>query len=60
MLDLEQIKEKLQDRKTRVIADKSGLNHTTVWKVKSGKQPNPTYAVLKALSDYFESQDLNR
>lgn len=56
MLDLDQIRDKLYDRRTKAVAEATGLNHVTVWKLKSGKQINPTYTVLKALSDYFENQ----
>ena len=55
MLTLEQIRAALYDRRVDVVAQATGLHYNTVFKVRSGENENPTYRVIKALSDYFEA-----
>lgn len=55
MLTLEQIREALQDRKLKVVAEATGLHLNTVQKVRNNSDANPTYRVLLALSTYLES-----
>jgi hypothetical protein len=54
MLSLEQIQNQLQDRNLVMVAEKTGLSHMTVWKVKAGKRDSFSYTTVKALSDYLE------
>ena len=54
MLTLEQIRQRLQDRRTDAVAQATGLHYNTVRDVRSNPDANPTYKVLKALSDYLE------
>jgi transcriptional regulator with XRE-family HTH domain len=56
MLNLDQIKAKLSDRRLDAIAAATGLHRNTIANIKSGKIENPTYYVLIKLSDYFEGQ----
>ena len=56
MLDLEQIREMLADRRIDIVASETGLGYTTVREVRSGAQDNPTYKTVKALSDYLEGK----
>lgn len=56
MLTLEQIIEKLEDRKYKAIAEKTGLSRHTVAKVAKGNTRHVTYEVIKTLSDYFLSE----
>lgn len=52
MLTLDQIKEQMTDRRVRKVADATGLHHQTIYDVlKEGS--NPSYATVKALSDYL-------
>jgi hypothetical protein len=52
MLTLEQIRERLADRRLMVVAEKTGLHYNTVLAVRKGKK-SVEYQVVKALSDYF-------
>ena len=54
MLNLEEIRERLQDRRLRVVADKTGLSYPTVLNVRDNIRSNPTYEVLKKISEYLE------
>jgi hypothetical protein len=56
MLDLEQIREMLADRRIDIVASETNLGYTTVREVRSGTQDNPTYKTVKALSDYLEGK----
>ncbi len=53
MLTLEQIQEALKDRRPSMVADATGLHLNTVIGVRDNQNANPTYKVLKALSDYL-------
>lgn len=55
MLTLEQIKEKLKDRKIQVVADATGLHYHTIRRAALGIGKSISYAVVKKLSDYFEA-----
>lgn len=54
MMTLEQIRAALQDRRVSMIARATGLHYNTVRDVRDNDEANPTYKVLKALSDYLE------
>lgn len=53
MLDLDEIRAKLADRRLDVVSDATGLHRNTVSDIRSGKIINPSYAAVKALSDYL-------
>lgn len=54
MMTLDQIREALDDRILYVVAERTGIHRNTVAAIKSGKIENPTYHVLKKISDYLE------
>lgn len=57
MLTLEQIIEGLQDRNLKAVAGNiDGVGYQTLYLIASGKQTNPRYTTLKALSDYLEGK----
>jgi transcriptional regulator with XRE-family HTH domain len=56
MLTLLEIKEGLRDRFPGYVATQTGLSRRTVYAVRSGDNPNPTLATLKALSDYLTGE----
>lgn len=56
MLTLDKIREALQDRRINVVAEATGLSVATVANIRAGRQENPTYANVKALSDYLQGQ----
>jgi transcriptional regulator with XRE-family HTH domain len=60
MLTLEQIRVALQDRRLGLVAESTGLHYNTVRGIASGENVNPTYAVLKAISDYLTEREVAR
>lgn len=56
MMTIEQVREHLLDRRIDMVADATGLHYSTVCDVRSGKNDNPSYKTMKALSDYFEEK----
>jgi hypothetical protein len=57
MLTLEQIREALRDRRPGLVAEATGLHLNTVRDVRDNPAANPTYKVLKALSDYLTRRE---
>lgn len=51
MLTLEQIRERLQDKHPQAVADRAKLHHNTVRLIRDNPNANPTYKVIKALSE---------
>lgn len=54
MLDIHQIRDALKDRRLDVVANATGLHRNTVSGIRTGKMQNPSYAAVKALSDYLQ------
>jgi len=54
MLDLDEIKRLLADRRLDVVADATKLHRNTIARIRDGKQSNPKYFVLRKLSEYLE------
>jgi len=59
MLTLDEIKRSLQDRRLAVVAEATGLHYNTVRKVANEPNVNPSYVVIKALSDYLQNHEQN-
>jgi hypothetical protein len=57
MMTLEQIKRALQDRRPGLVAEATGLHFNTVRDVRDNPDANPTYKVLKAISDYLTNRE---
>ena len=53
MLTLEQIRNKLQDRRLGLIVKATGLHYNTLREVRDNSEANPTYKVVELLNDYF-------
>ena len=53
MLTLDQIRDKLQDRRLGLIVKATGLHYNTLREVRDNLEANPTYKVIKLLNDYF-------
>jgi len=53
MLTLDKIREALLDRRPSVVADAVGVRVATIIDIRDGNTPNPSYATVKALSDYL-------
>lgn len=54
MMTIEAIRAALRDRRIGIVASATGLHSNTIRAVRDGTNVNPTYNVLKALSDYLE------
>jgi len=54
-MDLEKIREALADRNIDKVAERTGIHRNTIYAIRSGANVNPTYAILKKLSDYLEN-----
>lgn len=57
MMTLDQIKEALKDRRMDAVSDATGIHYATISRIKNGHNDNPTYSVLKSLSDYLTKGD---
>jgi transcriptional regulator with XRE-family HTH domain len=57
MLEPDIIRKKLADRRLSLVAEATGLHVNTIANVRDAKIENPTYYVLRKLSDYLEAQE---
>ena len=53
MIKLEDIREKLSDRNLRVVAERSGVNYGTVWRIANGVNKNPSFAAVMKIHEYL-------
>ena len=56
MMTLEQIKQALSDRRPSMVAEATNIHVNTIRQIRDGENVNPTYVVLKALSDYLKGK----
>ena len=52
MMTVKQVAEALSDRNLVVVAERTGLNYHTVWRVATGCT-NPAYSTIEKLSAYL-------
>lgn len=57
MMTLEQIQKALSDRMPIKVAKATGLHYNTIRAIRDNPNVNPTYKVIKALSDYLTGKD---
>jgi hypothetical protein len=57
MLTLDQIRDKLQDRRLGMIVKATGVHYNTLRDIRDNLDANPTYKVLAALNDYLGATD---
>jgi hypothetical protein len=57
MLTVEQVIERLKDRKLTVVAERTGLHYQTVLRISKGNFKEVSYSVIKSLSDYLIGGD---
>jgi transcriptional regulator with XRE-family HTH domain len=53
MMTLEQVRRALHDRNMTTVAAATGLNRHTIARVKNDTAKEPTYYVIRRLSDYL-------
>ena len=59
MLTLEEIKDALRDRRLDIVSEKTGIHRATISRIRNDENANPTYAVIKTLSDYLRGGSIN-
>ena len=57
MMTLNHIKQRLKDLRPSRVAEATGLHFNTVRDIRDNPEANPTYKVIKALSDYLEQNE---
>lgn len=56
MLTIERIKAELQDIQLSKVSAATGLHYNTLRDLRDNPDPNPTYRVMVAVSDYLENR----
>ena len=56
MLELPEIVKKLQHENLNKVSMDTNINYQQIWRIKAGRDKNPGYRIVKALSDYFIDQ----
>lgn len=59
MLTLEEIKDALRDRRLDIVSEKTGIHRATISRIRNDDNANPTYTVMKTLSDYLRGVSLD-
>ena len=59
MLTLDQIKTHLADRKLEAVAAATNIHRNTIAAIKNGKNENPSYTVMRRLSDYLTGKGID-
>lgn len=59
MYNLDQIREKLQDRRIAKVAQATGLHRFTIYKIRDGETKDPNFSSLMKLNEYFKAQETN-
>lgn len=55
-LTLDQIRFLLQDRRLSVVARETGVSYSSLWRIVTQPDNNPSYINVEKLSDYFRNQ----
>jgi transcriptional regulator with XRE-family HTH domain len=58
MMTLAEVRSGLQDRVVEAVSAATGIHRNTIAAIKSGKNENPTYFVMRKLSDYLGGDHL--
>jgi hypothetical protein len=53
MLTLDDIRERLKDRRLPVVSEATGVHWNTIRAIRDNPDANPTYQVMVKLSDYL-------
>lgn len=53
LLTIEEIKERLTDKNIAVVSERTGVHRNTLSAIRCGENTNPTYNVIKILSEYL-------
>ena len=58
-MNIEDIKEALKDKRLSVVAEATGLHYNTLREIRDNPEANPTYKVLKLLTNYLTNTAYN-
>ena len=58
MMTLEEIRYALKDRMPIRVAEATGIHYNTIRAIRDDLGANPTYNVMKKLSDYLENKEM--
>lgn len=59
MLTLDQIVYQLQDRKLDAVSKAVNVHRNTLAAIRDGRNENPSYTVMRKLSDYFDLRNMS-
>lgn len=57
MMAIEEIREKLLDRRLQMVADSTGIHYATIQAIRNGRVTNPSYETVRLLSEYLEEKN---
>jgi len=57
LLTIDEIRVKMKDRRTLVVAEATGIHAATIRSIVNGINRNPVYRVVYELSKYFKAND---
>ena len=57
MLTIEEIRNKLLDRRLQMVADATGIHYATIQAIRNGRVTNPSYETVRLLSEYLEERN---
>lgn len=55
MQTIQEILKRLEDRNLRAVAERSGVNYMTLYRIAKGDTKDPSYSIVKRLHDYLEA-----
>jgi hypothetical protein len=55
-MNLDEIRQGLQDRRLSMVADATGLHYNTVRAISAGENKNPTHETMQRLVDYLKGR----
>jgi hypothetical protein len=58
MLTLDEIRERLRDRRLPVVSEATGVHSNTIRVIRDNPWANPTYQVMLKLSNYLTDKDV--
>lgn len=60
MMTLPSIRDALKDRRLQVVADATGIHYNTLKNIRDNPKANPTWEVLRSVSDYLDGGQDNQ
>lgn len=54
MLTLDEVRQRLQDRRLAVVAEATGITMPTLWRIRRDPKTGVRYSTLEKLNRYFE------